>query len=103
MGPGQPVIAAPAVRCENGGMPQHAVPPAPPLRENAADKAYRYVTSGRLTIVRVVPGEVVAWCKGDGAVHQLGWSRGGYWCSCESRSAHCSHLRALRLVVAPDL
>lgn len=79
------------------------VPTAPPSREGAQQKAWRYVCAGRLTVTRLVPGCVEATCKGDGVVYRLGWERGAFWCDCPSWSASCSHLIALRLVVAVDL
>ena len=64
-------------------------------RENAATKGRRYLTEGRLVITSVLPGERVrAAARGDGRIHRLGW---------HARTDACSHLIALRLVVAIDI
>lgn len=70
-------------------------------RESAAAKAARYLSEARLTVLRVVPGEVDATCRGDGAVYAVTYRRGGWHCTCEARG-RCAHLLALGLVVAPS-
>jgi len=72
-------------------------------RENAAAKAVRYLGQGRIVIREVSPVHVSATARGDGAIHRLGFNRGRWWCSCPAHTPACSHLRALRLVTAPDL
>lgn len=68
-------------------------------RESVEAKAARYVTAGRLILVEVVPGgRVRATCRGGGALYELGFDRGRWWCSCPARS-WCAHLAALGLVV----
>lgn len=67
------------------------------MREDAAEKAKRYVLEARLRITYLDGNRIRATCRGSGAVHQLGWDRGEWWCTCEARGA-CSHLRALWLV-----
>ena len=71
-------------------------------RENAREKGGRYLAEARLTVERVAEGEVRATCRGDGAVHSLGWDTGrGWYCSCPALT-RCSHLHALgRVVVVP--
>lgn len=73
------------------------------MRENAATKARRYLTEGRLIVTYVNRDRVRAVCRGDGAVHRLGFEHGTWTCTCEVRTDACSHLRALRHVVAIDL
>ncbi|MDQ7910780.1 hypothetical protein RB614_40445 [Phytohabitans sp. ZYX-F-186] len=70
-------------------------------RESAASKAARYLAEGRLVVLRVVPGEVDATCRGDGAVYQVTYRRGLWHCTCDARG-RCSHKLALGLVVAPS-
>lgn len=73
-------------------------------RENAASKAARYLGEGRLIVERITPGRgLEAICRGDGTVYRLGWNPSGWWCECPARSDQCAHLRAARLVTAPDL
>ena len=70
-------------------------------RENAAEKAKRILSEGRL-IVRELDehgGTVAADCRGDAAVHSLGRDSRGWFCSCKARG-RCSHLLALGSVVA---
>ena len=72
--------------------------------ENAATKALRLLTEGRLMVERVEPenGLVIARCRGDsGEIYDLGHDpRNGEWrCSCKELRGNCSHLRALKLVV----
>jgi uncharacterized Zn finger protein len=67
-------------------------------RESAETKARRYLTEGRITIVRVAGDDVRALARGDGVIYRLGHHvRRGWWCECPAR-ADCCHLRALRLV-----
>jgi uncharacterized Zn finger protein len=69
-------------------------------RESVEAKAARYVTAGRLIVTEVVPGgRVRATCRGGGALYELGFDRGVWWCTCPARGASCSHLLALGLVV----
>jgi hypothetical protein len=57
------------------------------------------VSEGRLLIRRVDGQEVAAVCRGEsGAIHELGFSRGRWFCSCEARTT-CAHLCAAYLVV----
>jgi uncharacterized Zn finger protein len=71
----------------------------PMARESAAAKGRRYAVEGRLVILRVSDDEIVARCRGDGALYDLGWDPGRRWhCSCPARTDRCAHLTALRLV-----
>jgi hypothetical protein len=73
------------------------------VRENAAAKARRYLSEGRLIVERVDRHGVVATCRGDGALHRCRWEPStGWWCSCPARG-RCSHLLALGAVVAVDM
>jgi hypothetical protein len=68
-------------------------------RENAQAKSRRYLTEGRLHILRVDETVVIAVCKGDGAFWWLGHDGRTWHCDCDARSLDCSHLLALRTVV----
>lgn len=71
------------------------------MRENAAAKARRLLTEGRLTVLHVGPGEVVAACKGDsGAVHRIAYAEGRWLCDCPALGP-CSHAMATALVTVP--
>jgi hypothetical protein len=68
--------------------------------ETAATKAARYLAEGRLVVTLVDADLIVASCRGDGEIHQLGHEPGrGWWCTCPARGYQCAHLRGLRLVV----
>lgn len=69
-------------------------------RENAYDKARRYLTEGRLTVHTVTDELIEASCRGDSAVvYRLRHDPGGWHCTCPAVTPRCSHLRALRLTV----
>jgi hypothetical protein len=68
------------------------------MRENAAAKARRYLTEGRLLVLEVGLDQITAFCRGDGAFYRLGYAGGDWRCDCPARTRRCSHLRALRLV-----
>jgi uncharacterized Zn finger protein len=73
------------------------------MRENAATKARRYLTEGRVILDRVGPHEVGATARGDGQVHHMGWTpTRGWHCTCPAKG-RCSHLLAVGLVVAVDI
>lgn len=69
-------------------------------RESAERKARRYLTEGRITIVRVAGDDVRALARGDGVIYRCGHVPGprGWFCTCPARSDRCAHLQALRLV-----
>jgi hypothetical protein len=71
-------------------------------REDARTRGRRLVSEGRLLIRRVDGREVSAICRGEsGRIHELGFSRGRFFCGCGARTT-CAHLFALYLVtVAP--
>lgn len=69
-------------------------------RENAADKARRYLVEGRVIITAAGPGYVRARVRGDGAVHQVHDDSRGRICDCPARGL-CAHLLAVGLVSAP--
>jgi hypothetical protein len=66
-------------------------------RENARAKGARYLAEHRLTVLRLDRTEVAAECRGDGAVHHLGWQDGTWRCDCPAKTT-CSHLFALMAV-----
>lgn len=70
-------------------------------RENVETKGRRLLTDGRVVVEAVDPRRIVASVRGSGAIHQVGYDRGAWFCTCEARGK-CSHLVALQLVtVAP--
>jgi hypothetical protein len=72
-------------------------------REDAAAKGRRYLVEGRLVVEAVDGNHIAASCRGNGALYQLGYVRGGWHCDCPARS-RCAHLVALMTVtVAPPL
>jgi uncharacterized Zn finger protein len=71
------------------------------LRENAATKARRLLTEGRVTIVHADEGGVAALVRGDTAMTYRVTHAGGEWrCDCPART-RCSHVQALMLVTLP--
>ncbi len=73
------------------------------MRENAYTKSRRYLSEGRLVVKHVDRHGVAATCRGDGALHRLGWEPATGWrCTCPARG-RCSHLLALGSVVAVDV
>jgi uncharacterized Zn finger protein len=71
-------------------------------RENAADKAHRYLVEGRVAVTSVAPGDVDAIVRGDGQFHTVTYRHGMWNCTCPARGA-CSHLLAIRSVVVVDI
>jgi hypothetical protein len=79
------------------------------MAETVAEKGKRLLDEARL-IVRVVgdpsrPGLIMAECRGDsGVIYKLGFDavKSEWRCTCEARTANCSHLLALKLVVVRD-
>jgi hypothetical protein len=69
------------------------------VRENAATKARRYLTEGRLVITHVSDRRALATCRGDGHVYRLTVNGDEWTCTCTARG-RCSHLLALGSVVA---
>jgi hypothetical protein len=67
--------------------------------EDAATKARRLLTEGRLAVRSVDAERMVARCRGDSAeMYDVGFDPAGWHCSCPGHG-RCSHARALRLVV----
>lgn len=72
-------------------------------RENAALKARRYLSEGRIVLTLVEDDRVEGTARGDGRLYGFAF-RGGLWlCACAALTDQCCHLRAARLVTAPDL
>jgi hypothetical protein len=69
-------------------------------REGVEQKARRYLTEGRLNVIRAGPEGVDATCRGTETVHRLGYRAGRWFCSCPARS-RCCHVAALQLVALP--
>lgn len=70
-------------------------------RENAAAKARRYLTEGRVVLERVDDEHVIAHVRGHATFHTCTHGRGGWACTCQARGV-CSHLLAVGLVTAPS-
>jgi hypothetical protein len=73
------------------------------VRENARTKADRLLLEGRVVVTHAGPYGVVAKVRGEGRVHTARYSMGAWSCTCEVRTDQCSHLHAVRRVVAVDL
>jgi hypothetical protein len=71
------------------------------MRENVRVKGRRYAAKGQLTVRELdeQAGTVQAQVRGGGAVWACGRNSSGWFCNCPARGL-CSHLEALRLVVA---
>lgn len=69
------------------------------MRENAAAKARRYLTEGRLVVSLVHADRVRATCRGDGRIYELNVDNDTWTCSCDAKG-RCSHLLALGSVIA---
>src|SRR5262245_4671428 len=68
-------------------------------RERASEKAKRYLAEGHLVIRTVTPESARAECRGDGAIYQVGFQDGRWFCDCPALG-RCSHMYALGLVTA---
>ncbi len=68
------------------------------MRENAAAKARRLLSEGRLDVRKVEADEIAAYVRGDSAeVYSVGYTPAGWYCDCSARG-RCSHVMALQLV-----
>jgi uncharacterized Zn finger protein len=72
-------------------------------RETARQKADRLLLEGRVSIVHVDANHVRAHVRGEGHIYRAGFTQGQWACNCPARSDGCSHLHALRRVVAVDI
>jgi hypothetical protein len=72
-------------------------------RESAEVKARRILGEGRVVLVEVRKSVVWAKVRGSGAVHDTGFAAGAWTCSCPNHYGTCSHIKALKLVTAPDI
>ena len=68
--------------------------------ENVQTKGRRYITEARLLIEHVDRQTVRASCRGNGAIYELGYDNGRWFCTCAALG-RCSHLVALQLVTVP--
>jgi hypothetical protein len=71
------------------------------VRENYRSKGRNYVAEARLTVTRVDGSGIRATCKGSGAVYELGFENGRWYCSCPAFST-CAHIHALQLVTVRE-
>jgi uncharacterized Zn finger protein len=70
------------------------------VRENRAIKARRLLAEGRVVIDRVQGHHVRAFVRGDsGSYYEVTHDKGTWLCDCVNPGG-CSHVEALRLVVA---
>lgn len=70
-------------------------------RENVQAKGRRLLTEGRVVVKTVNAQQITASVRGSGAIHQTGYDRGTWYCTCPAKGL-CSHLVAVQLVtVAP--
>jgi hypothetical protein len=73
-------------------------------REPARQKADRLLVEGRVVVVAVGPHAVHARIRGDGHIYEASWTSTRRWsCTCRARTDACSHLYALRRIVAVDI
>ena len=73
------------------------------MREDAATKAGRYLVEGRIIIRSIAGDQVRALARGDGAIYTVTGDGAAWVCTCPTRSHRCSHLLAVRRVVAVDV
>ena len=66
--------------------------------ESVTAKAARYLTAGRVLVIRVDGDLVDARVRGDSGTYIVRRDPGGWWCSCPVRRPECSHITAVRLV-----
>jgi uncharacterized Zn finger protein len=68
------------------------------MREDVQAKGRRYVTEGRLRVIRSEDRVIRATCRGQGETYRLGYDHdSGWFCNCAARG-RCCHLVALQLV-----
>jgi uncharacterized Zn finger protein len=70
------------------------------VRESAEVKGRRYLVEGRVIVVRVSDDRVLARVRGDGRIYPVIFEEGVWSCPCPARTDQCSHMKAVRLVVA---
>jgi uncharacterized Zn finger protein len=71
----------------------------PAMREDAATKARRLLSEGRVTLRSLVDVEIRADVRGDSArVYSVRWSPAGWECPCDAMAARCSHVHAVQLI-----
>ncbi len=71
------------------------------MRENAAEKAKRYLCEGRVIITSVAGEHIRATCRGDGELHHVEIHGDDRRCTCLARG-RCSHIAAVGLVTATN-
>jgi hypothetical protein len=72
-------------------------------RETAREKADRLLLEGRVVLTIVDPHTVRARVRGEGHIYKTEYAHGVWSCNCPARSDGCSHLHAVRRVVAVDV
>ncbi len=72
------------------------------VRENTTAKAGRHLKEGRVILNAVAPGHVTAIARGDRRLYRVTYQHPHWSCTCPARR-RCSHLIAVRRVVAVDI
>lgn len=74
-------------------------------RENAATKAMRLLTCGRVMVRYWTPERGQAWVRGDsGGVRRVDVAGGHWTCTCPGKGERCSHILAVKTVtVVPGM
>lgn len=72
-------------------------------RENARDKASRYLLEGRVIIATIRRDYCHARIRGDGHVYTAEYRDRSWRCNCPARSIACAHVLAVQRVVAVDI
>jgi uncharacterized Zn finger protein len=67
------------------------------MTESVTGKAARYLTEGRVLIVRVDDDLVDARVRGGSGTYMVRRDPAGWWCSCPA-FGRCSHVAAIKLV-----
>jgi uncharacterized Zn finger protein len=70
------------------------------VRENAEQKAKRYLGEGRLQLIGMSNDRVLAQVRGDGRTYLVRFEDDVWSCPCPALTDQCSHLKALRLITA---
>lgn len=74
-------------------------------RESVTEKASRYLVEGRIVLEEVGRHGVRASVRGEGCVYRTEWVAGRWSCNCphRARTTDCSHVAAIKRVVAVDV
>jgi hypothetical protein len=82
------------VYCSGGRQPEQK-------NSTVDDKAARYLSERRVTVLRCMPGDVEARVRGSAAEPYTVRFNGALWtCSCEAHIWRCAHVVAVQMVTA---